>query len=139
MSPGRPTRQAGAIPFRLDAGRLEFCLITSSSNTSFWTLPKGSIEPGDSPETTALKESLEEAGIVGEVVGESLGTFEYQKNGGDYTVEMFLLRVTEVHEHWEEAHVRRRQWVGSDEAALRLRAHPALAIFKDGHARLTAA
>jgi len=129
MSPSQRIRQAGAIPFRHQDGQIEYCLITSSSQPNFWTLPKGTIEPGDSPETTALKESLEEAGIEGRLVSGKLGTFDYRKNGGEYEVDLFLMRVTRSLDRWDESHVRKRQWVSASEATRILAGHPAEALF----------
>ena len=136
MSPSQRIRQAGAIPFRHQDGQLEYCLITSSSQANFWTIPKGTIEPGDSPETTALKESFEEAGIEGELVGKSLGSYQYRKNGGEYEVAMFLMRVTSELAKWDEAHVRKRQWVNSEQMAALLGSHPVLDIFLSSRTRL---
>ncbi|WP_156755385.1 NUDIX hydrolase [Actinokineospora pegani] len=41
-----------------------------------WSLPKGHIEPGETPEQTAVREVQEETGIDGEVV-RPLGTIDY--------------------------------------------------------------
>lgn len=41
-----------------------------------WSLPKGHIEPGETPEQTAVREVAEETGIRGEVVNE-LGSIDY--------------------------------------------------------------
>ena len=138
MSPSHRVRQAGAIPFRHQDGQLEYCLITSSSQSNFWTIPKGTIEPGDSPETTALKESYEEAGIEGYLVNGRLGTFEYRKNGGEYEVAMFLMQVTRSHSRWDESEVRSRQWVTGEEAARLLKSHPVLEIFLESQTRVPA-
>lgn len=124
MSPAESIKQAGAIPFRREDGQLKYCLITSSSQPNLWTIPKGTIEPGDSPETTALKESLEEAGIEGELVGDSLGSYDYRKNGGEYEVAIFLMQVTRTLDRWDESDIRKRQWVSGAEAMRILATHP---------------
>ena len=41
-----------------------------------WSLPKGHIEPGETPEQAAVREVAEETGITGDVVGE-LGTIDF--------------------------------------------------------------
>ncbi len=41
-----------------------------------WSLPKGHVEPGESPETAAVREVAEETGITGRVVGR-LGTIDF--------------------------------------------------------------
>lgn len=41
-----------------------------------WSLPKGHIEPGETPEQTAAREVAEETGIIGRVV-RPIGTIDY--------------------------------------------------------------
>jgi 8-oxo-dGTP pyrophosphatase MutT (NUDIX family) len=130
MTPELQVTQAAAVPFRIRDGAAECCLITSSSQPVIWTIPKGTIEPGDTPETTAIKEAEEEAGLVGRIPGNSLGTFTYQKNGNTRRVTVFVMEVDEILDHWDEAHVRKRQWVSSEEVLQVLAAHPVLPILK---------
>jgi 8-oxo-dGTP pyrophosphatase MutT (NUDIX family) len=115
---GRVIRQACALPYRWRGGEPEFCLITSRSGV--WSFPKGIIEPGDTPHETALKESLEEAGLHGVLETDSLGQFEYGKWGCDLVVDVFLMRVTAADDHWPEAAWRRRIWCPAAEAHRRL-------------------
>jgi phosphohistidine phosphatase len=130
VSPIRSIPQAAAIPFRRQEGRVEYCLITSSSQSDFWTIPKGTIEVGDTAEITALKEAEEEAGLQGRVVGECLGTFDYQKNGMARTVAVYLMQVDHVMDRWDESHIRKRQWVNAAEATRILTGHPAATLFE---------
>ena len=106
-------RQAGAIP--LKNGRL--CLITSS-NGKRWVIPKGLIDPGQTAGETALQEAWEEAGLVGMLEPEPVGSYLYDKYGGTCHVTVFLMRVTEVAQEWQERDFRRRVWL-SPAAALR--------------------
>ena len=55
-------RQAAAIPVRAEA----ICLVTSTSGKR-WVIPKGIIDPGMTAPQTALQETWEEAGLVGEL------------------------------------------------------------------------
>src|SRR5207247_418978 len=57
--PAPPRPQAAAIPFRRVDGQLAICLIRKL--TLPWGIPKGRVEPGETPEQTALREALEEA------------------------------------------------------------------------------
>ncbi|WP_181188319.1 NUDIX hydrolase [Actinopolyspora mortivallis] len=41
-----------------------------------WSLPKGHIEPGETPEETAVREVAEETGIIGRVI-RPIGTIDY--------------------------------------------------------------
>ncbi len=115
--PDRPDRfdQAGAVPYRRHEGRLEFCLITSA-RAGRWQFPKGFIDPGDTAVETALKESFEEAGLHGRIVGEPLGDYQYAKWGSVHSVLMMLMEVTRCDEQWSEEDMRERRWETADEA-----------------------
>ena len=113
---------AAAVPYRIRDGQLEICLITTRSR--LWGIPKGLVDPDDSPETTALKEAEEEAGLLGHLVGEALGTYSYEKEGSELTVQVFLMQVERTLEHWDEAEFRERKWVEADEALNLLKEHP---------------
>jgi phosphohistidine phosphatase len=103
------------VPYRFRGGRPEFCLITASSKPT-WGFPKGIIDPGETPEQTALKEALEEAGLHGRIVGEPLGGYEYRKWGAVLTVTAYLLEVAVADDDWEEAWLRERAWRRPEEA-----------------------
>jgi phosphohistidine phosphatase len=59
-------RQSAVIAYRRRPRGVEVLLITSRKGTR-WVLPKGVVEPGLSPATSAAKEALEEAGVRGTV------------------------------------------------------------------------
>ncbi len=105
-----PIPQAGAIPVRLKKDRVEYCLITSTRSQR-WVFPKGMIEEGDTLEETARKESYEEAGLLGEILPDPLGAYEYFKAGKHLLVTLFLLKVERAEKEWEEAFKRERRWV----------------------------
>jgi 8-oxo-dGTP pyrophosphatase MutT (NUDIX family) len=130
MIPELQVTQSAAIPFRKRNGEVEYCLITSSSQPTLWTIPKGTIEPGDTAAITALKEAEEEAGLQGRVVGECQGTFTYRKNGQLLNVAVFLMQVDKVLDRWDESHIRKRQWVSEPEAVSILAQHPVLPILQ---------
>src|SRR3954468_13407728 len=90
-------RQAAAIPVR--NGKL--CLVTSS-NGKRWVIPKGVIDPGQTAGETALQESWEEAGLVGVLEREPVGSYVYEKWERQCHVVVFVLRVTEVVDNWPE-------------------------------------
>jgi len=112
--------QAGTIPYRIRNGRPEFCLITSIRKGN-WGFPKGVIDPGETPEETALKEAEEEAGLHGHVVGDPLGQYEYRKWGTVLLVTVYLMQVTAVDDEWDEADLRQRRWCRAEEARAALR------------------
>jgi 8-oxo-dGTP pyrophosphatase MutT (NUDIX family) len=99
-------RQAAALPVR--NGKV--CLVTSS-NGKRWVIPKGVIESGQVAGETALQEAWEEAGLVGTLTQEPLGSFLYDKWCGTCHVIVFLLQVTEVAQNWPETDLRQRLWL----------------------------
>ncbi len=117
--------QSGVVPYRRTEAGLEILLIGSSKKKR-WVVPKGIITPGLTPQASAAKEALEEAGIEGEVENPSLGTFTLDKWGAEVTCEVYPMRVTRVHDEdaWDERH-RGRMWV-SPEVALERIGRPGL-------------
>jgi 8-oxo-dGTP pyrophosphatase MutT (NUDIX family) len=96
-------RQAAAIPIR--GGKI--CLVTSSGGKR-WVVPKGIIDPGMTAAETALQESWEEAGLVGTLEPEPVGTYFYQKWEATCHVTVFRMHVTEAADDWPERTVRQR-------------------------------
>lgn len=87
---GGAERQAGAITFRPAEGGPEVLLIRSSSGRHR-IFPKGTIEPGETPEQAAVRELREEGGVVGQVVGHA-GTVVLGAPRGGAEVAYFLVR-----------------------------------------------
>ena len=112
-------RQSAVLPYRLRGGELEVLLITSRKGKR-WVVPKGIVEPGMTPQGSAAKEAWEEAGIAGEVLASSLGSYHREKWGGTCVVEVFPMKVTTELEDWPEAAIRRRTWLGLERAVKRI-------------------
>jgi 8-oxo-dGTP pyrophosphatase MutT (NUDIX family) len=108
-------RQAAVIP--LADGRVG--LVTSSSGRR-WVVPKGMIDPGHSAGEAALVEAWEEAGLVGVLDPEPVGSYLYEKYGRPHHVLVYALRVTEESVDWPERDVRKREWVDPAEAVERI-------------------
>ena len=117
---------AGGVVFRGDKGQIEV-VIVSVGGQNRWQLPKGMVEKGESPETGAVREAREEAGVSSEVV-KLLETIEYWYAGLDNgirvrfhkRVHFFLLRYvsgdTKDHD-WE---VNEARWVPIGDATSQL-------------------
>lgn len=103
-------RQAAAIP--IFDGKV--CMVTSRSGRR-WVLPKGQIEPGQTPAEAALVESWEEAGLVGVLESEPAGAYCYEKFDREHHVLVYRMTVTDVRDLWPERLVRRRAWLEVDQ------------------------
>jgi 8-oxo-dGTP pyrophosphatase MutT (NUDIX family) len=108
-------RQSAAIPLR--AGQV--CLVTSRSRKR-WVIPKGNLEPGTTAGEIALQEAWEEAGLVGVLQPEPIGTYVYDKAGFTCHVTVFVMNVTDVASDWPERGVRERCWLSPGQAMGRL-------------------
>ena len=108
-------RQAAALPVR-DG---EVCLV-SSRNGKRWVAPKGCMEPGKTAGQIALQEAWEEAGLVGRLEPEPIGSYVYQKDGFTCHVIVFLMEVTSEAAAWPEQSFRQRRWLSATKAAQRV-------------------
>ena len=111
-------RQSGAIPYRGGGGgdRLEVLLVTSRSRGE-WIVPKGKLEPDMTAYDSAAKEAQEEAGVLGDVGTDPVGSFNYRKRDADCTVDVYDLKVARELSDWPERHERQRKWATVKEAA----------------------
>jgi 8-oxo-dGTP pyrophosphatase MutT (NUDIX family) len=110
-----PIGQAAVIAVRAD----RVCLITSRGRKR-WLFPKGCLEPGKTLSEIALQEAWEEAGLVGILQPEPVGSYLYEKAGKRYHVTVFLMQVTEVAAEWPEMEWRSRRWLRPANALPRL-------------------
>ena len=108
-------RQAAVIP--MSDGQI--CMVTSSSGRR-WVLPKGMIDPGHTAGEAALNEAWEEAGLVGVLAKEPVGSYLYDKYGRTHHVVVFLMNVKEMASDWPERESRKREWVDPQEAMERI-------------------
>ncbi len=99
--PAREDHSAGGVAYRrTETGHLELALIATHGGAR-WQLPKGSVESGETPQETALREVEEEAGLT-TVYEHFLKTIDYwywdtyRKTTPELVhkqVDFFLLRV----------------------------------------------
>lgn len=111
-------QQAAAIPVR--SGRV--CLVTSRSGKR-WVVPKGCLEPDKTAAEIALMEAWEEAGLIGVLDQEPVGSYLYEKSGNTYQVTVFLMQVTRMARDWPEADERQRIWVAEETAHEQVEPH----------------
>jgi 8-oxo-dGTP pyrophosphatase MutT (NUDIX family) len=136
MSDRNWIEQSGVIPARRSDTGVEILLITSST-TRRWGIPKGYLEPGMTPIESAINEAFEEAGVRGIIVGEALGYFFVEKSGHNFRIEVFLLEVAEIFEHWEEEDFRDRQWYSPTDALDRIESNELKRLVEDAVERLS--
>lgn len=101
--------QSGVIPFRKHNGAIEVLIISTRNGN--WTIPKGIIEYNHTPQESALKECIEEAGVWGVIDEPKVGSFKYKKWGGICHVKVYKMKVTKVLSKWEEDDFRERLWI----------------------------
>lgn len=107
-------RQSAALPYRWQGDHLEVLLITTRRGR--WIVPKGIVEPGLSPQASASKEALEEAGVQGDIAEAALGSYRRQKWGGTCDVAVYPLRVSRELQDWVESGFRQRRWLSIQDA-----------------------
>ncbi|XP_051144036.1 nudix hydrolase 18, mitochondrial-like [Andrographis paniculata] len=117
----------GCIPYRYKCGNgtphisdedeIEVLVITSQRKGKGMLFPKGGWEKDESMEDAALRETVEEAGVVGDVE-HKLGDWTFSGKNNDMWCEshMFPLLVKEQLELWPEKNSRQRIWVSVREA-----------------------
>jgi 8-oxo-dGTP pyrophosphatase MutT (NUDIX family) len=113
---------AGGVAFRWQDSNLEIAIVCVRPKLR-WQLPKGIVDPGESPAMTAVREVKEEAGIETELI-KLIETIEYWyrsvKNGKPVRfhkfVHFYLLEYTggDVLNHDHE--VEESRWVSFDNA-----------------------
>ena len=113
---------AGGVAFRWQDSDVEIAIVCVRPKLR-WQLPKGIVDPGESPAMTAVREVREEAGIETELI-KLIETIEYWyrsvKNGRPIRfhkfVHFYLLKYTggDVLNHDHE--VEESRWVSFDDA-----------------------
>lgn len=111
---------AGCIPIRrLDSGELQVLMVSSQRGDGL-IFPKGGWETDETAEEAAARESLEEAGVRGEL--QDVGSFEFiGKTSVRKCAYVFVMNVTEELAVWPEKDLRQRVWCTVEDAITRCR------------------
>ncbi|WP_271898682.1 NUDIX hydrolase [Candidatus Phyllobacterium onerii] len=117
---GRAAPQVAALPYRLDSrGRVTILLITSR-RTKRYIIPKGWKMKHKKDASAAAQEAKEEAGVIGAVSKQPIGSYSYQKEFATgktkVKVAVYALQVTEQLWQWPEQKERTRIWVEPERA-----------------------
>jgi 8-oxo-dGTP pyrophosphatase MutT (NUDIX family) len=131
----RAVPQAGGIAYRAQGSAISILLVTSKKEPAAWIFPKGHIEPGENAEQAALRETQEEAGVAGELVGPAGAPLEFQSGSEFVRVEYFVIRTaSEV----DETDGRRKEWLPFDQALARLTYESARGLLREARALIEA-
>lgn len=113
---------AGGVAFRRVKSKLEMAIVSVKPSLR-WQLPKGIVDPGETPEVTAVREVQEEAGVETELL-ELIETVEYWYQRVQYGkrirfhkfVHFYLLQYLsgDVQDHDHE--IAEARWVSFEEA-----------------------
>jgi 8-oxo-dGTP pyrophosphatase MutT (NUDIX family) len=113
--------QYAALPWRRNNAGTQVMLVTSRG-AGRWIIPKGWPMKRKTPHATAAREALEEAGVVGEIGKEPIGSFSHRKllRQGQAVlceVEVYPLKVTHQRKTWPEKGKRKIRWLSPADAA----------------------
>ncbi|CAG9466376.1 unnamed protein product [Pedinophyceae sp. YPF-701] len=121
---------AGCIPLRRGEGdQVEVMVITSRGGKG-WVFPKGGWEVDEDSCTAAKRETVEEAGVRGELGEQPIGVFHFhsgkqerrqQADKGRCIAHIYAMNVDEELAVWPESRERKRKWCSVQEAADMLR------------------
>jgi hypothetical protein len=78
------------------------------------------MESGKTAGEIALQEAWEEAGLVGVLKREPLGSFTYEKFGSPHHVIVFEMKVTNIATAWPESALRQRSFLTPQVALARI-------------------
>jgi 8-oxo-dGTP pyrophosphatase MutT (NUDIX family) len=81
---------AGGVVARTVDGERQYLLVEPRRSRGEWVLPKGHIEPGETPEAAAVREVEEEAGVRAAVVARA-GESRYAVDGQPVCIIFFLM------------------------------------------------
>lgn len=113
---------SGGVAFRRTKKNLKLVIVSVKPSLR-WQLPKGIIDPGETPEVTAVREVREEAGIETELL-ELIDTVEYWYQRVQYGkhirfhkfVHFYLLQYVDGNVKDHDHEIEEARWVSFDEA-----------------------
>jgi CYTH domain-containing protein/8-oxo-dGTP pyrophosphatase MutT (NUDIX family) len=109
-----PLLAYGVIPL-VRTKRSVQVVIVSTRTSGRWICPKGTPEPGKSPQEVALGEALEEAGVEG-ALGDQAIPVAYWRDRQCIHIQYWPMLVQLIHDTWQEAAIRKRTICSIDEA-----------------------
>ncbi len=116
--------QYAALPYVLTPDGVLVCLITSRESRR-WVIPKGWPKSNLQPHELAELEAREEAGLIGAISTEPIGTYTYRKRLHMFAhvtcrVTVYPLLVDSNQLKWPEKKERKLSWISPSKAAKRV-------------------
>ena len=121
--------------FRVDGpgdGDISVLLVSSKKEPGHWIFPKGHVERGETAPEAALRETEEEAGVAGTLLG-PVGALEFDWRGKRYLVQYFLIRAMSETPRTDG---RTKVWLPFDAAVERLTYPDTRQLLRDAHPRM---
>jgi 8-oxo-dGTP pyrophosphatase MutT (NUDIX family) len=114
--------QYAALPYRRRGLNRTEVLLVTSRESGRWIIPKGWPIKHAAPRATAKREAREEAGVIGTISRQPIGSYSYEKHLkrgriAVCNVQVFALKVRRQQESWPEKGQRRMQWLSWSKAA----------------------
>ena len=125
--------QAGGIVFRRDRAAISILLVRAKRDPTIWIFPKGHIEPGESEPETALRETREEAGVAGEIVGRVGSPCQFHNGRELVRVQYFLIRAVE---ETPDTDGREKRWFAFDDAVAAVPYDDMRELLRDARGRI---
>ena len=128
--------QAGGIAFRGSGRDLAILLVTSKKQAGYWIFPKGHIEPGETAAQAGVRETMEEAGVGGELLGPVGAPLVFDWGGRRYNVQYFLIHATS---EAPASDGRAIAWLSYEDALKRLSFEDTRQLLREARARMNGA
>jgi 8-oxo-dGTP pyrophosphatase MutT (NUDIX family) len=105
---------AGGIVYKMSDKRPLFLVVSAKGNPSHWVLPKGHIENGESPSDAAIREVMEETGVVASIAG-TIGIINFKTDKESVKAKFYLMKYIREGEIVIDEH-REQKWSTVEEA-----------------------
>lgn len=108
--------KSGTIPLRIKHEEIQVGFITSREFPNLFIFPKGHIDKKETIEKAALRETREEAGWSGKIIGNPIcvgKNFKIAKTSNVY-IAYYPLLVSKISKDWPEKKYRSRVWITVD-------------------------
>ncbi len=116
MRSRKDVQSAGAVVVQRRRAELYYLLVKHQKGLH-WGLPKGHIDPGETRETTALREIREETGLEVELLSDFCRRVRYPITNDQYkTVWYFIATTSQTHTVLPPDEIRHAVWLELDDA-----------------------